>query len=280
MDRGKAIYQELCFACHGPDGKGMKVDGAPVGTTLAPPLGGSKTVLGHRDGMINVVLHGLTGPIGGKTYEALMVPMASNDDEWIASVVSYIRNSFGNRASFVTQGDVARVRAATKGRSEPWTIEGLSAALPQSLKNQKQWKLTASHRADAASAAVDGNPTSRYDTGASQVPGMWFQVELPQETTLAGLQLDSARSPSDYPRGYKVELSSDGQNWGQPVASGKGDGPVTEITFKPTKAKFVRITQTGAVDGLFWSIHEMEIYQPGVILPDTKTAKKPGVKYE
>ena len=280
MDRGKAIYQELCFACHGPDGKGMVVDGAPKGTTLAPPLGGSKTVLGHRDGMINVVLHGLTGPVEGRTYEALMVPMASNDDEWIASVVSYIRNSFGNRAAFVTPPDVARVRAAAKGRTEPWTIEELRAALPQIVKNQKQWKLTASHHQDVASAAVDGNPNSRYDTGASQTPGMWFQVELPQETTLSGLHLDSARSPSDYPRGYKVELSMDGQNWGQPVASGKGNGPVTDIAFTPAKAKFLRITQTGAVDGLFWSIHEMEIYQPGAALPVTKTAKKPGVSYE
>lgn len=209
-----------------------------------------------------------------------MVPMASNDDEWIASVVSYIRNSFGNRAPFVTPPDVARVRSVTQGRAEPWTIEELRAALPQIVKNQKQWKLTASHHQDVASAAVDGNPNSRYDTGASQTPGMWFQVELPQETTLAGLHLDSARSPSDYPRGYKVELSMDGQNWGQPVASGKGNGPVTDIAFTPAKAKFVRITQTGAVEGLFWSIHEMEIYQPGAALPVTKTAKKPGVSYE
>ncbi|MBC8001956.1 MAG: discoidin domain-containing protein, partial [Opitutaceae bacterium] len=280
LDRGKAIYQELCFACHGPDGRGMKVDGAPAGTTLAPPLGGSKTALGHRDGMINVVLHGLTGPVAGKKYDALMVPMESNDDEWIASVVSFIRNSFGNRASFVTPADVARVRAANKGRTEPWTLEELSAVLPQPLKNQKQWKLTASHRKEAVAAAVDGNLSSRYDTGASQTPGMWFQVELPQEATIAGLQLDSTPSPRDYPRGYKVELSMDGQNWGQPVASGKGNAPVTEITFSPAKVKFVRITQTGAVDGLFWSIHEMEIYQPSVPVTATKTAKKPAASYE
>ena len=280
MDRGKAIYQELCFACHGPDGKGMKVDGAPAGTTLAPPLGGSKTVLGHRDGMINVVLHGLTGPVGGRKYDALMVPMASNDDEWIASVVSFIRNSFGNRASLVTPADVTKVRAGTANRTEPWTLEELHAVLPQPLKNKAQWKLTASHRKEAVGAAIDGNLTSRYDTGTSQVPGMWFQIELPQEVILTGIELNSTPSPRDYPRGYKVELSTDGNTWGQPVASGRGSGPVTDIIFNPAMAKFIRITQTGEVEGLFWSIHEMELYQPGTALPVTKTAKKPGVNYE
>ena len=37
----------------------------------------------------------------------------------------------------------------------------------------------------------------------------------------------------------------------------------TEIEFKPSNARFIRITQTGAVKGGYWSIHEMKIYQPG-----------------
>ena len=60
--------------------------------------------------------------------------------------------------------------------------------------------------------------------------------------------------------GNQVALSSDGQTWGIPVATGKGLGPVTEIEITPAKAKFIRITQTGAVKGLFWSIHEVNIY--------------------
>ena len=55
-----------------------------------------------------------------------MVPMATNDDAWIASVLSYVRNSFGNRASFVKPEDVARLRAASKDREQPWTIDYLT----------------------------------------------------------------------------------------------------------------------------------------------------------
>ena len=273
---GEAIYKELCFACHGPDGRGMPLQGAPAGMTMAPPLGGSKTARGFRDAMISVVLKGLTGPVNGKKYDALMVPMESNNDEWVASVTSYIRNSFGNRAGFVEPKDVARVRATLKERFEPWTLEELGVALPQPVAGRQQWKVTASHNSQGARLAIDGNLSTRYQTGASQVPGMWYQIELPEETTVAELELDAGNSTGDYPRGYKVELSDDGKNWGAPVATGKGDSPVTDIRFAPSKAKFIRITQTGAVDGLFWSIHELQIFRPGDPgLAKRSAAKKP-----
>ena len=50
LKRGESIYRELCFACHGMDGRGMAQEGAAPGATLGPPLAGSKTVTGQRDG--------------------------------------------------------------------------------------------------------------------------------------------------------------------------------------------------------------------------------------
>jgi hypothetical protein len=91
---------------------------------------------------------------------------------------------------------------------------------------------------------------------------MWFTIELPQETEISAIRLDAAKSTRDYPRGFKVELSSDNQTWTKPLAEGKGSTALTQIEFAPTKARFVRITQTGAVQGLFWSIHELEIMAP------------------
>ena len=276
LNHGQAIYKELCFACHGSDGKGMPLQGGMPGETMAPPLGGSKTATGYRDAIISVVLKGLTGPMRGKIYNALMVPMESNNDEWIASVASYIRNSFGNKASLIEPADVARVRAAIKNRTEPWTLAELLPSLPQPLPGRQQWRVTASHNPQSARMAIDGNPGTRYDSAASQAPGMWFQIELPQETPIAGLELDAGSSLSDYPRGYKVELSGDGQTWGTPVAQGSGTRPLTEILFPSAKAKFIRITQTGSVDGLFWSIHELEVFQPGKPIDNkAAAAKKP-----
>ncbi len=256
---GQTVFQTLCATCHGADAKGLPLAGAAPGAMLAPALAGSKTVNGWRDGGIKVLLHGLTGDIDGKKYEGQMIAMATNDDAWIAGVLSYVRNAFGNHAGFITAADVAALRAATKERTQPWSITELRASLPKPLANRKDWKLTASHAAKDCALAVDGDAASRYTTGASQVAGMWFQIELPQETVVSGLELDSAPSPSDYPRGYEVALSADGATWGKPVATGKGSSAVTDIAFAPAKAKFIRITQTGAVNGLFWSIHELQV---------------------
>ena len=109
---------------------------------------------------------------------------------------------------------------------------------------------------------------------------MWFQVELPQETTVTALQLDSTPSPEDFPRGYKVSLSRDGKTWGEPAATGKGELPVTAIQFKPAKTKYIRITETGSVSDRYWSIHELGIYEPGSTLAAKKTTVKPKVSYE
>jgi F5/8 type C domain len=198
-----------------------------------------------------------------------MVPMESNDDEWIAGIASYVRNSFGNKAGTVTAAEVARVRAAMTARTEPWTVEELRSVLPQApLPGRAKWKLTASHKPQNLPKAVDGAPASRWDTGTSQVPGMWVQIELPKVTPIAGLQLDAASSGNDYPRGYTVALSNDGQTWGKPVATGAGKSALTEITFPATSAKFIRITQTGEQKGKFWSIHELDVLEP----PSAKTA--------
>ncbi len=278
VKRGEAIYKELCFACHGPDGKGMQLEGADKGVTMAPPFVGSATLVGHKDAPIAVVLKGLTGLVNGKKYEALMVPMESNDDQWIASVLSFIRNNFGNRAPAIQPRDVKRVRKQLAGRNVPFTVEELHASFPVPLPNRKQWKLTASHNGHGTGSAVDGNISSRWDTKTPQVPGMWLSVELPDAVNVSGIRLDAASSARDYPRGYKVQTSDDGKNWSTVLAEGKGDNPVTEIAFKPTKTRHLRITQTGSVKGLFWSIHEMEIFQAARQKPQIKTAAKATAK--
>lgn len=261
LEKGQTIYSQLCFACHGFDGKGMPLEGTTPGATIAPPLAGSKELLSHRDAAVYVLLNGFAGPVNGKTYDAQMVQMDTNDDEWIAAIVSFVRNSFGNHGALVSPADVARIRAGTKNRTTPWTVEELKAVLPQPLASTDGWKATASNNAANAMLAIDGKADTRWDTHAHQVAGQWFQVELPQAVTITGLHLDQGTSAADYPRNYKVETSTDGKAWTK-VAQGKGTGNVTEINFPPVKAKLIKITQTGKGTDLFWSIHELRVLQP------------------
>lgn len=265
IEKGRTIYRELCFACHGFDGRGMPLAGQAPGATMAPPLGGSRTVNGAREAVPLVLLNGLAGPVDGRTYEAQMVAMANNDDAWIAAIASFVRNSFGNSGSVVTPAEVARLRKSVAGRTTAWTSDELRRALPAALPVTAAWKVSASEKSGSAGHAIDGKPDTRYDTGASQKPGQWFQIELPAETPVCGIHLDTTKSRNDYPRGYRVEFSGDGTTWGKPVAAGQGDDAITEISFAPQKARFIRITQTGAVNGLFWSIHELQVLQPGTL---------------
>ena len=75
VQQGGDVFNAVCFQCHGQDAMGAPMQGAPAGTTMAPPLAGSPRVQGHRDYIIKVLLKGLTGPIEGKTYRDVMVPM-------------------------------------------------------------------------------------------------------------------------------------------------------------------------------------------------------------
>jgi mono/diheme cytochrome c family protein len=275
MERGAAIYNELCFACHGSKGEGAPLQGGFPGATIAPHLAGSLIVNGHRDAMIDAVLKGLNGPVDGKNYTALMVPMESNNDQWLADVISYVRNSFGNSQPFVSTNDIARVRAASKNRHTPWTRQELQSTLPQYLTQRSAWKVSASDNSGSAGLAIDGKMSTRFDTAKAQVPGMWYQIELPKAETVSGISLDAGSSTRDYPRGYEVEFSNDGKTWGKPVAAGKGDGPWTEIAFPPTTGKFIRIVQTGSVNGLYWSIHELNIFTPAAAPARKQAASVP-----
>jgi mono/diheme cytochrome c family protein len=268
LQRGAAVYNELCATCHGPDGRGTPIEGRP-GAIMAPPLLTSSRVQGHRDYAIKAILNGLTGPLDGRTYADVMVPMGTNTDEWIADVASYVRSGFGG-SWLVTPADVARVRTATSGRKTPWTPAELEASLPRALVPDATWHVTASHNSADAAKGVN---FAGWTTGAPQQPGMWFQIELPAPVTLAELQFDSPRAsggvPTEtYPREYRVDVSMDGKAWGASVAQGKGNGVTTLIAFPSARAKFVRITQTAVVEGgPPWSIRGLRLFQAPASAP-------------
>lgn len=115
--KGSAIFARdgFCQTCHQPDGKGLEASGFP-------PLKGTQWVLGNEERLIRLTLNGLHGPIEvlGKKYPG-QVPMTPfggmlNDDE-IAAVLTYVRNSFGNKASVVSPDKVKEVRAAIKDKT-------------------------------------------------------------------------------------------------------------------------------------------------------------------
>ena len=103
--KGKSIYTQYCLTCHQADGLG--VDG------MNPPLAKTDYVLGDKTRLTKVLLNGLKGEeINGEDYHGVMPSQAYLTDQQLADVLTYVRNSFGNKASAVSAAEVKAVRAA------------------------------------------------------------------------------------------------------------------------------------------------------------------------
>ena len=258
MEKGKVIFNQLCYTCHGPDGKGTPVPDGKPGQLLAPSMVLAPRIIGSGSTMIRTILHGLTGPLDGKSYPGLMAPMNSQDDQWIADIATYVRNSFGNKASPITKDFVAAIREETRGRSTPFTLPELEALDPPMLVNRGDWTLTASNGADGCKNAIDSDGGSRWSSGRTQRGGEWFQIELPDLSKVSEVILNAAPSTDDYPREYEVVVMANNE-WSEVLAKGSGDGPVTVIGLPLVNAKIIRITQRGRANGKHWSIHDLQI---------------------
>jgi cytochrome c oxidase subunit 2 len=94
--RGEQVYAANCAACHQPTGKGMP--------PAFPALDGSKIATGPKAGHLNIVLKGKPG--------TAMASFAQLTDVDLAAVVTYERNSWGNKTGEAIQP--AEIRAARK----------------------------------------------------------------------------------------------------------------------------------------------------------------------
>lgn len=104
--RGKKVFDLYCLPCHQADGKGVP--------RMNPPLVKTSYVLGDKKALINIVLKGMDQPleIDGDTFSNIMAPHDYLKDQEIADVLTYVRNSFGNKASLVTVAEVKAARSA------------------------------------------------------------------------------------------------------------------------------------------------------------------------
>ena len=121
LARGKKNYEAVCGTCHGPDGLGKPGQ--------APPLAGSEWVIGKGvNRLVHIPLMGLAGAIKveGKDWNLNMAAMgAALPDDDLAAVLTYIRNSWGNKASALEADDIKKIRATIGVGASPATSEVL-----------------------------------------------------------------------------------------------------------------------------------------------------------
>ncbi len=121
---GRRLYTQVCAACHQVNGMGL--------TGAFPPLAGVDYVTGDEDRLVNILLHGLQGPleVNGNQYNGIMPAFGTGSvynwsDEQISYVLTYIRQEWGNEASEISPDQVSTVRAATADRTVPLVASDL-----------------------------------------------------------------------------------------------------------------------------------------------------------
>jgi nitrite reductase (NO-forming) len=104
IEKGKRVFLQNCAMCHQADGKGLP--------SVFPPLAQSDYLMADKHRSIGVILRGLSGPImvNGQRYDGIMPPQVTLSDEQIAHVLTFIRNSWGNKGDGVSTEEVRAVR--------------------------------------------------------------------------------------------------------------------------------------------------------------------------
>ena len=93
---------------------------------MAPTLAKSDWVTGDAKRLIGVAVHGLMGPIkvNGKELKGIPPVMPAHGfmkDDQLASILTYVRNAWGNRSGLISATDISAYRKSESARVTPWT---------------------------------------------------------------------------------------------------------------------------------------------------------------
>ena len=105
---GESRFTGTCSVCHQANGQGLP--------SVFPPLAGSDFLMADKQRAINIVLNGLNGKVtvNGNTFESVMPPMSQLNDDELANILTFVRNSWGNSGEAVSADEVRKIRESTK----------------------------------------------------------------------------------------------------------------------------------------------------------------------
>lgn len=105
MVNGKKIYEARCLVCHQADGGGVP--------NMNAPLDGASNVVGNDIArLVRIIRNGYNERIAldGYYYSNAMTANPDLKDAAIADVLTYIRNSWSNKASAISLAQVQKVK--------------------------------------------------------------------------------------------------------------------------------------------------------------------------
>ncbi len=205
------------------------------------------------------------GPVGNDWPRGYEVYVSKDGTTWGEPVVT----GAGKEKIFTielppTEGRYVKLVQTGTSTGNFWSIAELKInGRPRGSREleRSKWRVSASQSAKDCPPenAIDGDKTKRWGTGRGQKPGDWFMLDLGEPARVCRVILDAARSGNDYPRGYKVFASLDGEKWDGPIGLGKGEKALTTLSLLSTETRFLKIEQTGDGDHWWWSIYDVRV---------------------
>jgi beta-glucosidase-like glycosyl hydrolase len=107
---------------------------------------------------------------------------------------------------------------------------------------------------NAPAAALDGRLTTRWSSEFSDA--QWLRVDLGGNATISQIVLTWE---SAYARGYRIEVSHDGQNWNPIYTTTTGAGGTERLTVGAT-GRYVRMFGTARATGYGYSLWEFQVF--------------------
>jgi hypothetical protein len=141
------------------------------------------------------------------------------------------------------------------------------------LISSTNWRFQTNYNPQMAHLAADGKMSTRWTTGRPQIPGAYFQIDFGKIEKVGRIRVLTGASINDFPRGYSIRYSADGQTWtslnsimspvslhwtGETLLKSSQD---LDLTFPSTSMRYLQIVNTGKDDVYYWSIHEVELYE-------------------
>ncbi len=118
---------------------------------------------------------------------------------------------------------------------------------------------TASPTGEGVALAADDDASTRWSSGTAQAAGQYVQLDLESRKRFSRVAVDSGGFEGDYARSWQLSASTDGTTW-RTLATGRGTGQLTTVDVRPTTARYLRVTSTGAAAN-WWSVADIRLYR-------------------
>ncbi len=186
-------------------------------------------------------------------------------------VVGFLAPTISSASAATTTTTPTSTTTTTTKTTAPGT--DCSAPVSGTALSRTAW--TASTNAPSGSAnvpanALDGKLATRFSTNEHQAPGLYLEVNLGAMQSFQELSMVSPNSPTDYARGYELQVSTNNTSWAS-VATCTGTATPEIVSFPTQTAHYIKVVLTASTTSHWWSIDELNLNATSTTKTTTKS---------